>query len=70
MKNYYLIQTKGDDLMYEIIEEKTTKQLNQLEIDNIIDESINLYIISDLLDLKLITEKQFYILKEKIKSFY
>ena len=45
--------------MYEIIEEKTTKQLNQLEIDNIIDESINLYIISDLLDLKLITEKQF-----------
>ena len=54
--------------MYEIIEEKTTKQLNQLEIDNIIDESINLYIISDLLDL--ITEKQFYILKEKIKSFY
>ena len=56
--------------MYEIIEEKTTKQLNQLEIDNIIDESINLYIISDLLDLKLITEKQFYILKEKIKSFY
>ena len=50
--------------MYEIIEEKTTKQLNQLEIDNIIDESINLYIISDLLDLKLITEKQFYILKE------
>ena len=61
---------KGDNLMYEIIEEKTTKQLNQLEIDNIIDESINLYIISDLLDLKLITEKQFYILKEKIKSFY
>lgn len=56
--------------MYEIIEEKTTKQLNQLEMDNIIDESINLYIISDLLDLKLITEKQFYILKEKIKSFY
>ncbi len=54
----------------QIIEEKTTKQLNQLEIDNIIDESINLYIISDLLDLKLITEKQFYILKEKIKSFY
>ena len=56
--------------MYEIIEERTTKQLNQLEKDNIIDESINLYIISDLLDLKLITEKQFYILKEKIKSFY
>ena len=41
-----------------------------LEIDNIIDESNNLYIISDLLDLKLIAEKQLYILKEKIKSFY
>ena len=56
--------------MYEIIEEKTTKQLNQLEIDNIIDESINLSIISKLLNLKLIDEKQFYILKEKLKTFY
>lgn len=56
--------------MYKILEEKETKTLTQIEFDNIIDESINLYIISDLLDLKLITEKQFYILKEKIKSFY
>lgn len=47
-----------------------TKQLTQLEIDNIIDESINLSIISKLLKLNLITEKQFYVLKEKIKSFY
>ncbi len=56
--------------MYKIIEEKNTKQLNQIAIDNIIDESINLSIIFDLLNLNLITEKQFYILKEKIKCFY
>lgn len=47
-----------------------TKNLTQLEIDNIIDESINLSIISKLLNLKLITEKQYYILKEKISKFY
>lgn len=47
-----------------------TKNLTQLEIDNIIDESINLSIISKLLKMNLITEKQFYILKEKIKCFY
>ncbi len=47
-----------------------TKELTQLEIDNIIDESINLSIISKLLKMNLITEKQFYILKEKIKCFY
>ena len=47
-----------------------TKTLTQLEIDNIIDESINLSIISKLLNLKLIDEKQFYILKEKLKTFY
>ena len=40
------------------------------EIDNIIDETINLSIISKLLKLELINEKQFYVLKEKIKSFY
>ena len=44
--------------------------LTQLEIDNIIDESINVSIISKLFNLKLIDEKQFYILKEKVKSFY
>ena len=49
---------------------KEKKNLNQIEIDNIIDESINLSIISRLLKLNLIDEKQFYILKEKIKSFY
>ena len=47
-----------------------TKNLNQIEIDNMIDELINLSIIFDLLNLNLITEKQFYILKEKIKCFY
>ena len=47
-----------------------TKELTQLQIDNMIDETINLSIISRLLKLNIITEKQFYILKEKIKSFY
>lgn len=56
--------------MYKIIEEKYTKNLTQIEIDNMIDKSINLSIIFDLLNLNLITEKQFYILKEKIKCFY
>ena len=46
------------------------KILTQIEIDNIIDETINLSIISKLLKLDLINEKQFYVLKEKIKSFY
>ena len=41
-----------------------------LEIENILDETINLSIISKLLNLNLITETQFYILKEKIKNFY
>ena len=57
-------------LLYKVIEEKDTKNLTQIEIDNMIDESINLSIIFDLLNLNLITEKQFYILKEKIKCFY
>ncbi len=47
-----------------------TKKLTQIEIDNKLDETINLSIISKLLNLKLITEKQYYILKEKIKNFY
>lgn len=46
------------------------KILTQIEIYNIIDETINLSIISKLLKLELINEKQFYVLKEKIKSFY
>lgn len=56
--------------MYNILEEKDTNKLNQLEIDNIIDKSINLSILFDLKKLNLITEKQFYVLKEKIKCFY
>lgn len=47
-----------------------TKKLTQIEIDNILDETINLSILSKLKDLKIITEKQFYVLKEKIKTFY
>lgn len=58
------ILKKGGNLLTD------TKQLTQLEIDNIIDETINLSIISKLLKLNLINEKQFYVLKEKIKSFY
>ena len=46
------------------------KILTQLEIDNIIDESINLSILSKLLKLELITDKQYFILREKVKSFY
>lgn len=56
--------------MYEVYEEKNIKNLTQLEIDNIIDKSINLSILFDLLNLKLITEQQFYVLKEKINCFY
>lgn len=37
---------------------------------NLIDEAINLSIIKKLLKNKLITEKQYYILKDKIKTFY
>ena len=44
--------------------------LTQIEIDNIIDKSINMSIISRLLKLNVINEKQFYILKEKIQTFY
>lgn len=47
-----------------------TKKLTQIEIENILDETINLSIISKLLNLNLITEKQYYILKEKLKTFY
>ena len=51
-------------------DDKKEKKLTQIEIDNIIDESINLSILSRLLKLELINEKQFFILKEKIKTFY
>lgn len=56
--------------MYKVIEENDTKNLTQIEVDNMIDKSINLSILFDLLNLNLITEKQFYILKEKIKCFH
>ena len=58
------LKRKGGILLNEI------KELTQIEIENILDETINLSIISKLLNLKLITEKQYYVLKEKIKNFY
>ena len=51
-------------------EDDRRKKLNQLEIENIIDEAINLSILAKLLRLKLITEKQYYLLQEKVKQFY
>ena len=51
-------------------EDDNGKKLNQIEIDNIIDEAINLSILAKLLKLKLITEKQYYLLQEKVKHFY
>ena len=58
------IKKKGGNLLNEI------KELTQIEIENILDETINLSIISKLLKLNLITEKQYYVLKEKIQNFY
>ena len=49
---------------------KEIKQLTQIEIDNIIDNSINISILSKLFNLKLLNEKEYSILKEKVKSFY
>ena len=46
------------------------KKLTQLEIDNIIDETINLSILVKLKELNIITDKQLYVLKKKIKGFY
>lgn len=43
---------------------------NEISKDNIIDEIINLSIITKLLKKDLITEKQYYLLKDKIKTFY
>lgn len=46
------------------------KKLTQLEIANIIDETINLSILVKLKELNIITDKQFCVLKKKIKGFY
>ena len=43
---------------------------NEIKAKNIIDEAINLSIITKLLKNNLITEKQYYVLKNKIKTFY
>ena len=49
---------------------KEDGKLTQIEVDNIIDKSINLSILSKLLKVNLIDEKQFYILRKKIENFY
>ena len=59
---------RGGILLKEVDNDK--KNLTQIEIDNIIDKSINMSILSKLFNLKLLNEKEFTILKEKIKSFY
>ena len=51
-------------------ENNNKKQLTQLEIDNIIDRCINLSFISRLFKEKLINEKEYYLLQEKIEKFY
>lgn len=42
---------------------------NELEINYIIEQSLNLYILYKLLKENLINEKEYYYLKEKIKNF-
>ena len=62
---YYVVR---EELPYSEVNKKC--DFKALEKENILDETINLSIISKLLNLKLITEKQYYVLKEKIKNFY
>ena len=51
-------------------DENRENKLTHLEIDNIIDETINLSILTKLLKLELINEKQFYFIKNKNKKFW
>ena len=48
-------------------DENRENKLTQLEIDNIIDETINLSILTKLLKLELINEKQFYLLRTRLQ---
>lgn len=68
MKNYDKNITERGNIYLK--EDEKKENLTRIEIDNVIDETINISVISKLKDLKIITEKQFYTLKEKIKSFY
>ena len=45
-------------------------ELNNLEYDNLIDETINISILSKLLKMNLIDDSEFEFLKEEIKKFY
>ena len=42
---------------------------NDIKMKDILEETINLSILNKLLKNNLITEKQYYILKKKIKTF-
>ena len=66
----YILENYSDENKYKFEDDNKEKQLTQLEIDNVIDKAINMSIISRLLKLNVINEKQFYILKEKIQTFY
>lgn len=44
--------------------------MNDKKVEDYIDKIINLSIIERLKELKIITEKQYYILKDKINKFY
>lgn len=44
--------------------------LTEEEKNKILDKIINMSIITKLLDLKIINEKQYYKLKEEIQGFY
>lgn len=46
------------------------KKLSDLEIENIIDKAINFSIVKKLFKLKLIDEKQYYLIKKKVETLY
>lgn len=47
-----------------------TKNLTNLEIDNVIDKAINISIINKLLKTKVINKDEFDKIKKKIDKFY
>ena len=63
-----ILKRGGNSFMKE--DENRENKLTHLEIDNIIDETINLSILTKLLKLELINEKQFYFIKNKNKKFW
>ncbi len=47
-----------------------TKKLSDAEKEKLIDKAINFSIIKKLLNLKLIDEKQYYLIKKRVESLY